>query len=148
MLRIFFLYMLVTVVINLSFDHQTSPQVSLAFTYADQHREVEVAPLDTFQIMLPMQMGNGRQWMFSASDHPELRLISQEMEDVKPLPGGMHHQIFTFQAEQSGFTMLRLTIKKHWEDSSEEEFKMFFNVTSPYAQELPQHPEMGEVALE
>lgn len=148
MLRIFFLYMLVTVVINLNFDHQPYPQVSLTFTYADQHREVEVAPLDTFQIMLPMQMGNGRQWMFSATDHPELKLISQEMEDVKPLPGGMYHQIFTFQAEQSGFTILRLTIKKHWEDSSEEEFKMFFNVTSPYAQELPPHQEVDEVTLE
>lgn len=148
MLRIFFLYMLITVVINLSFDHQTSPQVSLAFTYADQHREIEVAPLDTFQIRLPIQMGNGRQWVFSASAHPELRLISQKMEDIKPLPGGMYHQIFTFQAEQSGFTVLRLTIKKPWENDLEDEFKMFFNVTSPYAQELPQHQEMDEVALE
>jgi predicted secreted protein len=136
-LRIFFLYILVTIAINLSFDSKPSLQVALTFTAADQLREVELTSMDTFQIQLPVQMGSGYQWAFSATDHPGVRLLSQKMKDVKPLPGGKQHQVFTFQARQSGFTPVRLTCKRPWEEAIEDEFKMFFNVSSSYAQQLP-----------
>lgn len=135
MLRIFFLYIVVTIIINLSFRPQSSPQVAQAFTAADQFREVPLTTLDTFQIQLPVQMGSGYQWAFSASDHPGIRLLSQKMKDVKPLPGGKQYQIFTFQARQSGFIPVRLTCKRPWEDAIEDEFKMFFNISSSYAQQ-------------
>lgn len=137
MLRIFFLYMLVTVVINLSFNHTTPPEVSFTFTSDDQLKEIKVAPLDTFQIQLPLQMGSGFQWTFSDSDHPEIRLLSQTLKDLKPLPGGTQYQVFTFQARQSGFIPLKLAFKRPWEDTVEKEFKMFFNISSPYVQKLP-----------
>lgn len=138
MLRIFFLYILITIIINLSFDQTMTHQPALTFTTADQHRQVELALLDTFQIQLPVQMGSGYQWIFSDMDHPGFRLLSHSLKDIKPLPGGKQYQIFTFEATQDGFKTLKLSFRKSWEDEVEDEYKMYFNISAPYAQKLPQ----------
>ncbi len=139
MLRIFFLYSLLTILINLNYGQQPSSPTETTFTTADELKEVDIALMDTFQVRLPTQMGSGYRWSFAADVYPGFKLLNHRMEDIKPLPGGKQHQIFTFQVRQQGFNPLRLTFKslRSQKDVRPEAFKIFFNVASPHTSILP-----------
>jgi predicted secreted protein len=112
------MYVVLTIMINLSFDHSSPATLPFTFTEADHQREVEIVSTRVFSIQLPTQMGSGYQWTFSEEEHPEIKLLSHVIKDEKPMPGGRQLQIFTLKPHPKGSYSIKLELKRPWEEQA------------------------------
>lgn len=119
MLKIFFfMYVVLTIMINLSFDHSSPIKAPFTFTEADHQKEVEIIDTKIFSIQLPTHIGNGYQWTLNEEEHPAIKLLGHSMIDEKPLPGGRQLQIFKMQASVRGSYTVKLELKRPWEEQA------------------------------
>ncbi|MEK6477447.1 protease inhibitor I42 family protein [Catalinimonas sp. 4WD22] len=129
MLKIFFfMYVVLTIMINLSFDHSSPVTAPVTFTEADHQKEVEIVNTRIFSIQLPTHIGNGYQWTINEEEFPAIKILGHSMVDEKPLPGGRQLQIFKMQASAQGSHTVKFEFKRPWENEAIRHYELKLQV--------------------
>jgi predicted secreted protein len=113
MFRIFSLYTLIMLSINLLDTRDQHQHHMKTFDTSHEGQRVKVSLDDTLKIILPTQMGTGYRWMWEAQG--AFRLLEEKVEAKANRPGAAEEQVFIIRPLQKGQHQLHLSYQRSWE---------------------------------
>ena len=127
MLRLFVLYILVTLGINLSISGEQKKPAMISFDQTHHQQDVSISRTDTFTIVLPVLMGTGYSWQWE--EQQAFKLIDRKLKQTNQQLGTREEQVFLIRPLQKGKHKLRLAYRRPWEKQVNKTYELTVEVS-------------------
>lgn len=127
MLRLLVLYIIVMLGVKLGASTNQNKPAMITFDQTDHQQQVSISQEDTFQVVLPVQMGTGYSWQWEEQE--AFNLLGKKVENQSYQPGSQEQQVFLIQSLRKGTNELRLSYRRPWEKQVLKTFELQIKVS-------------------